>query len=83
MESIKVKVLCDECEKSTTVDVYLESVSSYEREMGCETQYEGESIDYCPNCDNKITVKAEVWEYPEGVENHSENKVFGGKEIPL
>ena len=83
MESIKVKVLCDECNNSMSADVYLEAVASYGREMGYETQYQGETIIDCPNCNNEITIKAEVWEYPEGVINNSQNKVFGGKEIPL
>ena len=52
-----------------SADVYLEKVSSYERQIVCETQYEGETIIDCPNCNNEITVKTEIWKYPKEVKN--------------
>ena len=47
-----------------------EIVSSHEREMGTETEYELVTESFlCPNCDKEYRAIFRVWEYPVGALN--------------
>lgn len=51
-------------------DMDLESVASYERNMGPEIEYEGGRNIYCEKCGAEINILVSVWEYPEGAVNY-------------
>ncbi|MBB3045901.1 hypothetical protein FHR99_000137 [Litorivivens lipolytica] len=57
----------------------MDAVSSEERGMGPEVEYEGELECECPNCGNVLLVRHSAWEYPVGALNYSENYVSGGE----
>lgn len=69
-----VKPLVVECKKCFHLieiqDIDLDSVSSYERNMGSELEYECELDCCCEKCSADINIKISVWEYPEGAVNH-------------
>ncbi len=61
--------LCSECKEEYGLnckDIEWESVSSSERQMGSENQYEGIYEEDC-SCGNKMTITFTSWEYPLGV----------------
>lgn len=60
------KVKCLECEAVNLVDMELECVSSYERKMGSELEYEAIFDGVCQECGADILVRIGLWEYPEG-----------------
>ncbi|WP_449388610.1 PIN-like domain-containing protein [Chryseobacterium lineare] len=53
-------------------------VSSNERNMGTENQYEAEEHFEC-SCGNEIEVKFELWEYPAGVHNYDSIEIENAK----
>ncbi|MEW4286729.1 hypothetical protein [Priestia koreensis] len=70
-------VTCPECEEEFEATILiedLEHVSSDERNMGTENQYEFTAEVMCPECKHQWDVKGELWEYPEGVINLTEIK---------
>lgn len=76
------KISCDECEEIIEVFVELEEVSYYEREMGCEYQYEGNADYICPKCQNDISINIEAWEYPKGdLSEEPEIKISGATKL--
>ena len=75
MKPILVKCKC--CKANLNITVDLECVSSYERSMGEEVEYDGVLYDNCPNCGNKIKVNLYVWEYPAGAINYQEEECEG------
>ncbi|MEH0090677.1 hypothetical protein V6261_21705 [Vibrio alginolyticus] len=50
-------------------DFYFEEESGSERGMGEEVQYSYELDEKCHNCDAGIQLKFEIWEYPVGIIN--------------
>lgn len=68
---------CSNCNEIIEIDTDLEAVSSDERSMGYEIEYEGIIEDSCPNCGNPLYIKISVWEYPEGVLNYNETTIDG------
>lgn len=63
---------CGKCGKEFDVKWDVDYVSSYERSMGEEYEYEGEDTFYCPNCDNEIQGKLSIYEYPVGCFNYEQ-----------
>ncbi len=63
---------CGKCGKEFEVKWDVDYVSSYERSMGEEYEYEGEDTFYCPNCDNEIQGKLSIYEYPVGCFNYEQ-----------
>lgn len=60
---------CQNCGEIIEADLDLDAVFSCERQMGYETQFQGEVDDVCPFCNNRISIMLEAWEYPAGVLN--------------
>lgn len=80
MKLIKPLVVqCEECNEIIEVYVDLECVSTDERQMGAEYQYEGIVEDNCPKCDNSIYINLSVWEYPEGAINDQDEIIEGAE----
>ncbi len=71
-------VRCKKCNAVLNINVDLECISSCERSMGEEFEFEGIMDDNCPNCDNEIHLNLYVSEYPVGVVNYQEEKCYGG-----
>ena len=79
-------IKCSHCNELFEVDeselnFEWECVSSDERSMGAENQYN--SIEYfeCPECGNPITLTLEVWEYPVGAYNYHDYEIEDGEVI--
>lgn len=70
-------VKCQRCKTLLNIEIDLECVSSYERSMGEEYEYEGVMFDNCPNCGKQINLNLYVWEYPVGVVNYQEEECDG------
>ena len=58
-----------------------ECVSTNERNMGMEFDYEGIYDLPCPNCGKDIYAQIEVYEYPPGAINYVANTIVDGAEI--
>lgn len=79
----KATYKCDRCGAKHFLhddDFYFEAESGSERGMGEETQYICELDKQCHNCNNDIQLKFEVWEYPVGIINMT-NEDSSGAEI--
>lgn len=72
-----IKVRCNNCNEILNINVDMECVSSYERSMGTEYEFEGALNDECPNCGNGISISLSVWEYPIGTVNYQEEECDG------
>lgn len=78
MKMVKSLVVqCNNCNEIIEVEVDLECVSTEERSMGEELQYDGCTEDVCPICGKRIGVKLTVWEYPVGAVNYHEEEYIG------
>lgn len=74
------KVKCLRCGAENPVDMELECVSSYERKMGPELEYEAVFDGVCRECGEDIIVKIGLWEYPEGdIEDYTIEMQGAGK----
>lgn len=60
-------------------DFYFEAESGSERGMGPETQYIAEFDEPCHQCGNEINLKFEVWEYPVGIINYTNDDATGAE----
>ena len=58
-------------------DFHFEAESSSERGMGEAVQYTHEIDEECHNCDNHIHISFEVWEYPIGILNMTNEDTSG------
>lgn len=80
----QLKIKCSKCGHIISIkcsDLPFDVVETEEREMGTEKTH---SVDYefeCPKCGNKISVKYDIWEYPEGVINDKNIDIKGGSLI--
>lgn len=69
---LKRDLECPHCEHINKVDLndYVDDVSSYERNMGTETEYTITDCNIeCKNCKKEFAVSGSIFEYPEGSEN--------------
>jgi phage FluMu protein Com len=78
-----IRFKCDSCGKINSYhksDFVLDfdCTESNERGMGTENHYEAIEIFDC-ECDNEITAKFEVWEYPIGIHNYDNLSLDGGE----
>ena len=69
--SLKIKYCCSMCRRVSqdvidANDLEFETIDSFERGMGIESQYEASTEIMCPHCQNLIHVDIVGWEYPEG-----------------
>jgi len=62
-------------------DFHFEAQSGSERGMGEEVQYSYELDTECNNCGNDIHLKFEVWEYPVGILNMTDEDATGAEII--
>ncbi|MEX2952068.1 hypothetical protein AB4K01_12810 [Serratia fonticola] len=79
----KATYKCEECGAKHFLhdeDFCFEAESGLHRGMGEEVQYCYELDKPCHNCDNEIRLKFEVWEYPTGIINMT-NEDSSGAEI--
>lgn len=60
------RVKCSRCGEINVLDLDLQCVSSYERNMGPELEHMAIFDDLCIKCSADIRVRVEAWEYPEG-----------------
>ncbi len=74
-----ILIKCNECDEIIEVETDIECVSSYEREMGTEREYESILDENCPKCGNCIYIKLSTWEYPEGAINNCEEVIEGAE----
>ena len=72
-----IKCLC--CNEIIEVETELECISSNERSMGYECEYESIIEDSCPNCENSISLRLSVWEYPLGAICFQEEDIQGAE----
>ena len=80
----EAEIECKQCTSSFFVsgaDIYIESMGSWEKNMGPEAIFAGSSDFICPNCENNIEITYEASEYPKGVLNYADVSVTGGKLI--
>lgn len=75
------RVKCNLCGFVIPLDMDLECVSSYERNMGPELEYAAIFESSCPQCGEDIMIKINTWEYPEGKLNHYSVIMEGTMEI--
>ncbi len=61
-----LKVRCQNCGRIFEIDVEFECVSTNERDLGTELDYEGVHEGMCPGCNKDIYIKIESYEYPAG-----------------
>lgn len=69
---------CQNCGTIINTALNYECVSTYERAMGTELDYEGVYEGACPGCSKDIFIKTEAYEYPKGVVNYLNNQVLIG-----
>jgi DNA-directed RNA polymerase subunit RPC12/RpoP len=62
-------------------DFEFEAQSSDERQMGAEIQHFAEIHALCHNCKEEIELEFEVWEYPAGTINHTNESTVGAEVI--
>lgn len=67
-----LRVKCKKCGFSFEMEDEMECVSTYERNMGTEYEYEAVCTMSCPECDEDVFAKISAWEYPEGAVNHTD-----------
>ncbi len=72
----KINLTCSSCESTFECDFndYISDlewdiVETNEREMGVEKNHEAIFDISCENCDETMSVKLNVWEYPNGIIN--------------
>ncbi len=65
-----IKAECLNCKKQFEIGFDFECVSTDERQMGTEYDYEGEYEGVCPCCKKEVFVRVEAFEYPKGCVNY-------------
>lgn len=76
-----LQLQCNNCRKIFETDIEFECVSTNERNLGLEIDYEGIYDMPCPNCGRDIFVRIEAYEYPPGVVNYVRNTIVDEAEI--
>ena len=83
MEIHRLIIKCD-CGETQSVDLdeydlNWEIIEADEREMGTESLHEALFEFECKQCNEVISVKLYVWEYPEGIANMEDIQIDGGE----
>ena len=73
-----LKARCQNCGEVFEANLHFECVSTNERDLGTEFDYEGIYDGACPNCGKDIYIKMESYEYPAGTVNCSGNQILDG-----
>lgn len=60
------------------LDLDFECISSDERNMGPENEYQAIEYFECNECGNEINITFGVWEYPIGIHNYDDVEIDGG-----
>lgn len=81
-ESLNIK--CGTCSKEFFIhkdelNFDWEVVEGSDRQMGSEITYNSYEYCECPHCDSSIEITLELWEYPEGMVNHTDLEIDGGR----
>ena len=77
----KLVVECGKCKRQHTINagsLDWDCVEKTERAMGAESRFHSEHEIEC-NCEVKITIEADIWEYPIGALNADDYRVSNGK----
>lgn len=67
---------CPHCGNDIKVDLMSDStdcVSSSERQMGIEREYNVDVFGYCPHCNGEYQITGTIWEYPENCCNYEQD----------
>lgn len=79
--SLQRVVDCPHCGARNRIDVEEEStITSSERQMGAETLYEFDFLEYCSACGKGFRVSGYISEYPSGAFNYEEINVEADEE---
>ena len=76
-----ITLRCENCKKCFDVELDFDCVSTDERDMGIEYDYEGIYDGQCPQCGKDIYIQIEAYEYPEGFINEFGEQVVDGATI--
>lgn len=73
---------CPCCNHMITIDLmeYADFVSSYERKMGVEAEYDVIYKGHCQHCGKEFEIFGKLYEYPLGAISLDETKIAWGKE---
>lgn len=74
-------VRCNSCNNSFSVELDFDCITTDERDMGTEYDFEGVFDGTCPHCGKDIYIQVEAYEYPEGVVNDYNEQVVDGATI--
>lgn len=58
--------ICGNCGNKMIIQWEVEFTNSYERQMGAELEYIGDSEEVCSECGNEIFASIQINEYPVG-----------------
>ncbi len=75
------KVKCETCGNEMELDLELECISTYERQMGMELEYEAVCEGECDECGDEFLVRIQAWEYPVGILNMQTEELEGVKAL--
>lgn len=76
-----LRLQSNNCHRIFEADMDFECVSTNERNMGLEIDYEGIYDMPCPYCGKDIYAQVEAYEYPPGAINYVRNTVVDGAEL--
>ena len=77
----KSKGICGRCGAPVEIEWDPDIVSSHEKNMGIESEYQSEEETGCANCGNLIRARLSFWEHPEGqLEICNDIEVFATKD---
>lgn len=76
-----ITLRCNNCKECFDVELDFDCVSTDERDMGLECDYEGIFDGQCPQCGKDIYIQIEAYEYPRGDINEFGEQVVDGAVI--
>ena len=79
-----LELKCNNCGHIITINcsnLPFDVVETEQRQMGAENTHSADYEFGCPKCGNEISIKYDVWEYPEGAINDKNIEITGGKLI--
>ena len=77
----QLEIKCDKCGHIITIDCHdlpFDVVETQEGNMGTEKCHSADYEFDCPHCGNKISIKYDIWEYPDGSINNVDIEITGG-----
>lgn len=73
-----IALRCENCGNCFDVELDFDCITTDERDMGIEYDYEGIYDGQCPQCGKDIYIQIEAYEYPEGSVNDFDKQVVDG-----